>query len=143
MSIDLSPNEDADANVVVTELNDWVKQSEMVQEKVDELMAGNKLDAIFCVAGGWAGGNAKSKSEFFFVVKELLWKIRHFCLRYRVCSGTFILHCEQPPNVHLWCTFNSFGFSCLPPLIIILHFLRPRRGQRLSHAHFDLETPFS
>ena len=65
MSIDLSPNEDADANVVVTELNDWVKQSEMVREKVDELMAGNKLDAIFCVAGGWAGGNAKSKSEFF------------------------------------------------------------------------------
>lgn len=64
LSIDLVPNEDADANVVVTELSDWVKQSEMVQGKVDELMAGNKLDAILCVAGGWAGGNAKSKSMF-------------------------------------------------------------------------------
>ena len=61
--MDLTPNEDADANVVVTELVDWVKQSEMVHQRVDELMTGNKLDALLCVAGGWAGGNAKSKSE--------------------------------------------------------------------------------
>ena len=64
MSVDLTPNEDADANVVVTELNDWIKQSESVQAKVDELLGSNKLDAILCVAGGWAGGNAKSKSKF-------------------------------------------------------------------------------
>ena len=63
----MAPNEEADANVVVTELSDWAKQSEMVSMRVDELMAGNKLDAILCVAGGWAGGNAKSKSLYLFV----------------------------------------------------------------------------
>jgi len=26
----------------------------------------DKLDAIFCVAGGWAGGNAASESRFLF-----------------------------------------------------------------------------
>eukprot|EP00795_Rhopilema_esculentum_P012553 gene12553-3246_t len=72
LSVDLAPNEDADANVVVTELVDWVKQSEMVHQRVDELMAGNKLDALFCVAGGWAGGNAKSKS--FLKSADLMWK---------------------------------------------------------------------
>ena len=65
LSVDLAPNEDADANVVVTELDNWVKQSEMVQAKVDELLSGNKLDAILCVAGGWAGGNASSKSKLY------------------------------------------------------------------------------
>ncbi len=64
--MDLVPNEDADANIIVTELSDWVKQSEQVQLRVDEVMAGNKLDAVLCVAGGWAGGNAKSKSMLLY-----------------------------------------------------------------------------
>jgi len=72
VSVDLTPNEDADANVVVTELNDWIKQSESVQAKVDELLGSNKLDAILCVAGGWAGGNAKSKN--FIKNADLMWK---------------------------------------------------------------------
>jgi len=72
ISVDLVPNEDADANIIVTELSDWVKQSEQVQSRVDEVMAGNKLDAVLCVAGGWAGGNAKSKN--FIKNSDLMWK---------------------------------------------------------------------
>ena len=63
-SVDLVPNEDADANIVVTELQDWEKQDEQVQKRVEEVLAGEKLDAVLCVAGGWAGGSAKSKSKF-------------------------------------------------------------------------------
>eukprot|EP00112_Aurelia_sp_Birch-Aquarium-sp1_P008355 Seg1917.3 transcript_id=Seg1917.3/GoldUCD/mRNA.D3Y31 product="Dihydropteridine reductase" protein_id=Seg1917.3/GoldUCD/D3Y31 len=72
LSVDLTPNEEADANIVVTELSDWVKQNEMVSNRVDEVMAGNKLDAVLCVAGGWAGGNAKSKN--FIKNSDLMWK---------------------------------------------------------------------
>ena len=34
-----------------------------VQNKVEELLEGKHLDAVICVAGGWAGGNAKNKSD--------------------------------------------------------------------------------
>jgi len=61
-SIDLTPNEVADANIIVTELGDWEKQAEQVREHVGEVLAGEKVDAVFCVAGGWAGGNAASKA---------------------------------------------------------------------------------
>lgn len=71
-SIDLGPNEDADANVIVSELNDWEKQSAEVQLRVTEVLGGAKLDGIFCVAGGWAGGNAASPD----LVKnsDMMWK---------------------------------------------------------------------
>ena len=29
--------------------------------KVDDILHDDKLDAVICVAGGWAGGNAASK----------------------------------------------------------------------------------
>eukprot|EP00794_Sanderia_malayensis_P005727 gene5727-6427_t len=72
ISVDLTPNEEADTNVIVTELNDWVKQFEQVQARVNEVMSGSKLDAVLCVAGGWAGGNAKSKN--FIKNADLMWK---------------------------------------------------------------------
>ena len=65
-SIDLSPNEAADVNIIVTELNDLDKQDGQVQTRVTEVLNGEKLDGIFCVAGGWAGGNASSKGNFSF-----------------------------------------------------------------------------
>jgi len=60
-SIDLSPSEEADANVVVTRMADWEEQDGEIQSRVSEVLNGDKVDAIICVAGGWAGGNAASK----------------------------------------------------------------------------------
>ena len=61
VSCDLVPNEDADANVVPKASDSWTAQAEKVQEEVDEhMLDGKKLDAVMCVAGGWAGGNAAS-----------------------------------------------------------------------------------
>lgn len=71
-SIDLGPNEEADANILVTELNDWESQDKQVQERVNEVLSGEKLDGIFCVAGGWAGGNAASKE--FIKNCNMMWK---------------------------------------------------------------------
>ena len=36
-----------------------------IQTKVEEILGGEKLDAIVCVAGGWAGGSARSKGSYF------------------------------------------------------------------------------
>ena len=33
--------------------------------KVDDILHDDKLDAVICVAGGWAGGNAASKRNNF------------------------------------------------------------------------------
>ncbi|KAL3863519.1 hypothetical protein ACJMK2_005272 [Sinanodonta woodiana] len=71
-SIDLSPNEQADANVLVKAAESWVVQEEDVIQEVDKLLGEHKLDAIFCVAGGWAGGNAASKD--FIKNCDLMWK---------------------------------------------------------------------
>ncbi|KAI0209711.1 Dihydropteridine reductase [Lamellibrachia satsuma] len=71
-SLDRIANEDANANVVVESSDSWVAQEEQLCQKVDKMLAGEKLDAIVCVAGGWAGGNAASKD----LVKnaDLVWK---------------------------------------------------------------------
>jgi len=71
-SIDLAANEDADANVIVSEMDDWEKQSTQVHQRVAEVLNNDKVDGIFNVAGGWAGGNAASED----LVKNanLMWK---------------------------------------------------------------------
>ncbi|ALC44491.1 Dhpr [Drosophila busckii] len=58
-SIDLSENEKADLSVVVPRDASWEEQETEIVCKVGESLAGEKLDAVICVAGGWAGGNAK------------------------------------------------------------------------------------
>jgi len=69
--IDLGPNEEADANVVVTELKDWEAQHSQVQERIAEVLGNEKVDGIFCIAGGWAGGNAANKA--FIKNSSLMW----------------------------------------------------------------------
>lgn len=36
---------------------------QQVTADVSQLLGGNKVDAILCVAGGWAGGSAKAKGK--------------------------------------------------------------------------------
>ncbi|CAL1548562.1 unnamed protein product [Lymnaea stagnalis] len=69
-SIDLSVNEHADANVLVKSDASMPEQEEDVSAQVGVLLGEHKLDAIFCVAGGWAGGNAKKIVE----PAEAMWK---------------------------------------------------------------------
>ncbi|XP_077501492.1 uncharacterized protein LOC144112553 isoform X2 [Amblyomma americanum] len=59
-SVDHLPNEEADANVVVQPCDAWASQHERVLEGVDKVLQDGKIDALICVAGGWAGGNAAS-----------------------------------------------------------------------------------
>ncbi|XP_043649680.1 dihydropteridine reductase [Drosophila teissieri] len=70
-SIDLTENEKADVSIVVPRDAAWAEQEETVVSKVGESLAGEKLDAVICVAGGWAGGNAKKDLA---KNADLMWK---------------------------------------------------------------------
>ena len=39
---------------------------------MESIVTGFKLDAVLCVAGGWAGGNAASKA--FVKNSDMMWK---------------------------------------------------------------------
>ncbi|KAI6175226.1 Dihydropteridene reductase [Aphelenchoides fujianensis] len=72
LNVDLIKNEAADANVTVDPLACWIEQEAHVLKEVEAALDGQKLDAILCVAGGWAGGNAASKD--FIKNADMQWK---------------------------------------------------------------------
>ncbi|XP_062562123.1 dihydropteridine reductase isoform X1 [Armigeres subalbatus] len=69
--IDLAANESADVNIIVDRDADWVSQEQSVLSQVESSLKGDKLDAVICVAGGWAGGNA---SKELAKNSDLMWK---------------------------------------------------------------------
>jgi dihydropteridine reductase len=79
--VDLVSNDNADANVVVGPTDSWTEQSEKVTSLVAEAVGEHKLDAIFCVAGGWAGGNAGSEGTLQFHILFVLCYFLFVCLR--------------------------------------------------------------
>lgn len=71
-SIDLKSNDEADANVLVKPEETWIEQETSVLSDVGKILDGNRLDAVICVAGGWAGGNAAAKD--FVKNSDLMWR---------------------------------------------------------------------
>ncbi|XP_054855869.1 dihydropteridine reductase [Eublepharis macularius] len=71
-SIDLAENDEASANIVVKTSDSFLEQADQVTEDVGKLLGDKKVDAILCVAGGWAGGSAKAKS--LYKNSDLMWK---------------------------------------------------------------------
>ncbi|CAK1553026.1 unnamed protein product [Leptosia nina] len=57
-NIDLNPNEKADVNITVPKDGTWLQQEEHVVNELGTALQGQKVNAVICVAGGWAGGNA-------------------------------------------------------------------------------------
>ncbi|CAO1415243.1 unnamed protein product [Diamesa serratosioi] len=70
-SIDLAENDAADSNILVDRTADFMEQETIVMQKVKEALNDNKLDAVICVAGGWAGGNAQKDLA---QNADLMWK---------------------------------------------------------------------
>jgi len=71
-NIDMKENDEADANVIVTGQT-WTEQEIAVRSAVSEALGvDNKLDAVLCVAGGWAGGSPASKD--FVKNADLMWR---------------------------------------------------------------------
>jgi dihydropteridine reductase len=57
-SIDMVENPEADANILVKRDVDFVEQETQLLEALKGVLNDEKLEAVVCVAGGWAGGNA-------------------------------------------------------------------------------------
>ncbi|XP_017570529.1 dihydropteridine reductase [Pygocentrus nattereri] len=70
--IDINANEEANANVTVQTTDSFNEQASQVTADVGELLGEKKVDAILCVAGGWAGGSAKAK--VMYKNADLMWK---------------------------------------------------------------------
>eukprot|EP00041_Stephanoeca_diplocostata_P013713 m.242267 g.242267 ORF g.242267 m.242267 type:complete len:242 (-) comp19439_c0_seq1:249-974(-) len=74
LSVDLVAHEEADGNVVLVASHSWIDQARKVDEGVAAFLTGatDKLTAVMCVAGGWAGGNAAA-SELINSA-DLMWR---------------------------------------------------------------------
>lgn len=71
----MAENSEADANILVERDADFVLQEKTVIEAVKGLLNDDKLDAVVCVAGGWAGGNATKDlaKNTDLMIKQSLW----------------------------------------------------------------------
>ncbi|KAJ3070648.1 hypothetical protein HDU98_006326 [Podochytrium sp. JEL0797] len=58
-SVDFRANTEADHRIVLDASNDFAATGALVDAELTAITAGNKIDAIVNVAGGWAGGNLK------------------------------------------------------------------------------------
>ncbi|XP_074505244.1 quinoid dihydropteridine reductase a [Sebastes fasciatus] len=70
--IDMAANEEANENVLVKMSESFTEQAGQVSTDVAQLLGEQKVDAILCVAGGWAGGSASSKD--LYKNTDLMWK---------------------------------------------------------------------
>jgi len=63
LNVDLFAHEKADENVLVKDASRPLQDqcNQILSDCQKSLGATNQLDAVLCVAGGWAGGNAASK----------------------------------------------------------------------------------
>ncbi|KAA8588626.1 quinoid dihydropteridine reductase a [Etheostoma spectabile] len=70
--IDMAANEEANENVIVKLGESFNEQAGQVTADVSQLLGENKVDAILCVAGGWAGGSCSSKD--LYKNTDMMWK---------------------------------------------------------------------
>jgi len=70
-SVDLHENSEADVNIIVGKDDDILDQEIQIINSVKAALNDSKFDAIFCVAGGWAGGNA---SKDLVKNSVMMWK---------------------------------------------------------------------
>merc|ERR1711990_785679 len=69
--VDMKPNELADHSIIV-EGDTWGEQEQHVYKDVAEAVQAETLDAIVCMAGGWAGGSPASKD--FVKNADAMWR---------------------------------------------------------------------
>ncbi|XP_073342469.1 quinoid dihydropteridine reductase a [Pagrus major] len=70
--IDMAANEEANENVIVKMSESFSEQAGQVTADVASILGEQKVDAILCVAGGWAGGSCGSKD--LYKNTDMMWK---------------------------------------------------------------------
>ena len=120
LSVDLFANEDADANVVISETQSWTVQGDevcttptstvalcvcvcvcvQVVEKVQAAVGEEKLDAVVCVAGGWAGGNAASPGIMLLTIPHHVCAL--LCTHTLYSSADLVKNCDLMWKQSVW-----------------------------------------
>ncbi|XP_055342267.1 dihydropteridine reductase-like [Paramacrobiotus metropolitanus] len=75
-SVDLHANDEAHGNVAITKHDSLLEQEQEILAGVKNLVGDGQVDAILCVAGGWAGGNIADKDfvkNTDLVLKQSVW----------------------------------------------------------------------
>jgi len=70
-NVDMKENTEADHNILVKG-DTWSQQEENVCLEVSSVLSGERLDAVLCLAGGWAGGSPGSKE--FIKNADQMWR---------------------------------------------------------------------
>ena len=100
LSVDLTTSATADASAVVKPSDSLKQQATQVCDSVAVTLAGNKVDAILCVAGGFAMGDAaadgKRASLFIFLF----------------CSG-FVASCYNLLKQSVWTSIIAARLGAL------------------------------
>jgi len=98
-NIDFLTNDNANHNVILEKGLSFLEQAEAVTNGVPE---GTQLDAILCVAGGWAGGNLESP-DFLksaqLMLEQSLWSsyiAASLAPKFLKENGTLVLTGAQP-----------------------------------------------
>lgn len=68
----MASNDNANGNVVVVPSESWVQQEKEVVSNVQEMLKGNPVNAVICVAGGWAGGNMAASGMFQLILSVIV-----------------------------------------------------------------------
>lgn len=61
----MKENKSADNNIVIDGNENIAETENKISMKLLDLLNGHKVDGIFCVAGGWAGGNVNHKGKIY------------------------------------------------------------------------------
>lgn len=76
LNIDLNANDQADSNILVDDSKNWPEQEQCIVEQTSLALRGTKVDSVFCVAGGWAGGSASSRDfvkNVDLMIRQSVW----------------------------------------------------------------------
>lgn len=101
-SIDMRQNEAADENITVDVTADLLQQQEHVTKQIQTILNASKVDAVLCVAGGWAGGNAASEEfikNYDMMTKQSAWTsviAAHIAALHLKEGGALVLTGAQP-----------------------------------------------
>eukprot|EP00912_Choanoflagellata_sp_UC4_P001054 UC4_evm3s649 len=102
ISIDIRPNEVADTNIVLNLESTWQEQASHISTVLENNIGDGKIKGIFCVAGGWAGGNAASSDiikNTELMYKQSVWSsviAAQISAKFLANSGILVLTGAQP-----------------------------------------------
>lgn len=76
IAVDLVANEQGDSNIILNASDSWSDQASQVKSQLQSILGEDKLAGVYCVAGGWAGGNAASDDvveKTDLMIKQSVW----------------------------------------------------------------------